>query len=360
MLQQRIGRVYRYGQTKPVVVYNLKVETESDAYADYNVYRKLEKKLGDVVDALAQATGEREDLLEDVLGQAAEHGLSLEKLHQIAVEQGEKKVEETINEKAKHLEEIMNNSEMTGMFKGLSRFNLDDYNKVQSRVTSDHLEFFVKQYCANARLGYRDEGGRRFSFTPSEKLAELAEARQRRDPYAVAEKVSTEKVGNATVDKEVAQNGARLLRFGDPVFEAMVEHVQYRDFSAVASLDVPAQHLGWPAKAEGTWLLFELQVERTEGKPRPVLRREIASFIVPVGGNVAEPKPDLVEHVVDTVKGPSPVDVAKARRAFEIGRQAAEDRLVKLKDEVCAQYPGDPAIAPMPVSELALAWVRAV
>jgi len=35
-------------------------------------------------------------------------------------------------------------------------------------------------------------------------------------------------------------------------------------------------------------------------------------------------------------------------------------RLVTLKDEVRAQYPGDQAIAPAPVSEFALAWVRAV
>ena len=160
VLQQRIGRVYRYGQTKPVVVYNLKVETDSDAYADNKVYEYLEKKLGDVADALAKAQGEgMEDLLGDVLGQAAEHGLSLEALHQKAIEKGQSKVEETINEKAKDLEEIMRNPEMTGMFKGLSRFNLEDYKKVQSRVTSDHLEFFVKQYCENARLGYRDEGG---------------------------------------------------------------------------------------------------------------------------------------------------------------------------------------------------------
>src|SRR5205807_681389 len=34
VLQQRIGRVYRYGQTKPVIVYNLRVETDNDAYAD--------------------------------------------------------------------------------------------------------------------------------------------------------------------------------------------------------------------------------------------------------------------------------------------------------------------------------------
>jgi hypothetical protein len=31
-----------------------------------------------------------------------------------------------------------------------------------------------------------------------------------------------------------------------------------------------------------------------------------------------------------------------------------------LKDEVRTEYPGDEAIAPAPVSELALAWVRAV
>ncbi len=363
VLQQRIGRVYRYGQTKPVIVYNLKVVTDSDAYADNKVYEYLEKKLGDVVDALAQAAGGEgtEDLLDDVLGQAAEHGLSLEQLHQLAIEQGEKRVEETIDEKAKHLEEIMKNPEMIGMFNGLARFNLDDYKKVQSRVTSDHLEFFVKQYCANARLGYRDEGGKRFSFKPSQKLADLAAERQKRDPYAVAGSVSTEKVGNATVDKEVAQQGARLLRFGDPVFEAMVQHVQYRDFSAVASLDVPAKHLGWERpRQEGTWLLFELQVARTEGTRSLVLRRELASFVVPVGGDVAEWKPELVEHVTEATQGPPRVDVAEARRAFEIGRQAANARLVALKDEVRAEYPGDEAIAPVPVSELALAWVRAV
>jgi hypothetical protein len=249
---------------------------------------------------------------------------------------------------------------MIGMFRGLPRFNLDDYSKVQSRVTSVHLAYFVKQYCENAELGYRDEEGKRFSFTPSQKLAELAAERQKRDPYAVAGRVSPEKVGNATVDKEVAQNGARLLRFGDPVFEAMVQHVQYRDFSAVASLDLPAERLGWACRGQGTWLLFELQVSRTERTRSLLLRRELASFVVPVDGDVAESKPDLVEHVIEATQGPPRVDVAAARRAFEIGRHAADARLKALTDEVRAEYPGDEAIAPVPVSELALAWVRAV
>jgi superfamily II DNA or RNA helicase len=361
VLQQRIGRVYRYGQTKPVVVVNLRVETDSDAYADNKVYDILERKLGDVVDALATATGEgREDLLDDVLGHAAEHGLSLEVLHQMAIEEGEKKVEENIDEKAKHLEVILRSDEMTGMFKGLPRFNLDDYKKVQSRVTNEHLEFFVKQYCENAQLGYCDEGGKRFSFKPSQKLAELAGEQQKRDPYAVAGNISTEKVGNATVNKEVAQNEARLLRFGDPVFEAMVRHVQYRDFSAVASLDLPAKHLRWARSGQGLWLLFELQVARTEGTRSLLLGRELASFVVAVGNNVAESKPELVEYVTEATQGPPQVDVAEARRAFEVGRQAAAEQLVALKDKVQKVFPGDDAITPLPVSEFALAWVRAV
>jgi hypothetical protein len=107
-------------------------------------------------------------------------------------------------------------------------------------------------------------------------------------------------------------------------------------------------------------MLFELQIARAEGKRPLVLRRELASFVVLVGGVSAESKPELIEHVTEATQGPPKVDVAEVRRAFEIGRQAANARLVELKDEVREEYPGDKAIAPVPVSELALAWVRAV
>jgi superfamily II DNA or RNA helicase len=361
VLQQRIGRVYRYGQTKPVVVYNLRVKTDSDAYADNKVYAYLERKLNRVIEALAIATGEgREDLLDDVLGQAAQQRLSLEELHQMAIEEGAANVERTIDQRADHLEQIMKKPDMTGLFAGLARFNLDDYKKVQSRVASDHLEFFVRQYCENQQLSFRYEGKSRFSFRPSESLADLAAERQTRDPYAVAGEVSTEKVTNATVDRDVAQNGGRLLRFGDPVFEAMVQHVQYSGFSQVASLDMPAEQVGWATAEQGTWQLFELRVTRTDGARSLVLRRELASFVVPVGGDAVESRPHLVEHVTETTQGPPRLDVNEARRAFEIGRQAANQRLRALTAEVRAEYSGDATIMPTAVSEFALAWVRAV
>ena len=64
-----------------------------------------------------------------------------------------------------------------------------------------------------------------------------------------------------------------------------------------------------------------------------MLRRELASFVIPVGGDVFKSKPELVEHVIEATQGPPRVDVAEVRRSFEIGRQAANARLVALKDE---------------------------
>jgi superfamily II DNA or RNA helicase len=361
VLQQRIGRVYRYGQKKPVVVVNLKVETESDAFADARVYQYLDQKLRTIAETLAKAQGGEgaEDLLGDVLGQAAEQGLSLEELHKQAVEHGAKEAERRINEKAKHVEEILMNPEMMSIFKGLPRFNLEDYKKVEAKVTPEQLGFFVRQYCKHAGATFiqDDNDARRFSFTPTPKLVEIAEGHRKGDPYAAVERIASDKVADATVDKGVAQDGARLLRFGDPVFEAMILHVQFSDFSPVATLDLPADFLGWPERAEGTWVLCELSVSRAEGKRKNILRRELTSFVVPKGGEAAEL--EGLERVTEAIGGSAQVDVNEARRAHALGRAAGEARLVALLEEVRKEHGGDAALVPE-VVDLALAWVRAV
>lgn len=105
--------------------------------------------------------------------------------------------------------------------------------------------------------------------------------------------------------------------------------------------------------------VLQQRITRTEGVQSLILRRELASFVVPVDGDAPEQKPELIEHVAETVQGPPRVNGAEARRAFEIGRQAANDRLLALANEVRSDYPGDKAGIPA-ISEFALAWVRAV
>src|ERR1019366_8994527 len=72
VLQQRIGRVYRYGQQQPVVVFNLKVDSTSDAFADQRIYEYLERKIDEITKKLQQVQdGDPEDLRSEVLGQVA-------------------------------------------------------------------------------------------------------------------------------------------------------------------------------------------------------------------------------------------------------------------------------------------------
>ena len=92
-IQQRIGRVYRYGQPHPVVVFNLKVESTSEAFADQKVYEYLEKKIDEVTNKLRSVQGgDAEDLRGEVLGYLSGEA-SLSKVYKTAVEEGRAKAE---------------------------------------------------------------------------------------------------------------------------------------------------------------------------------------------------------------------------------------------------------------------------
>ena len=147
VLQQRIGRVYRYGQKHPVTVFNVKVETTSEAFADQRVYDYLEKKIDEVTRKLQEVQdGNPEDLRNEVLGQVAAQ-LSLDDVYKTAVEEGRVKAEKQIDAKTSQIAEIMADPKgMLGLFKGLERFDITDYEKVAARVSTAHLEFFVTQY----------------------------------------------------------------------------------------------------------------------------------------------------------------------------------------------------------------------
>ena len=97
----------------------------------------------------------------------------------------------------------------------------------------------------------------------------------------------------------------------------MIRHVQYSDFSPVATLDLPAKYLGWSKRAEGTWVLCELSVSRAEKKGKNTVRRELASFVVPAGGQATEL--NGLERVTEATGGSAPVDVKEARRAHAFG-----------------------------------------
>jgi hypothetical protein len=363
VLQQRIGRVYRYGQQHPVVVLNLKVDSTSDAFADQRVYEYLERKIDEITKKLKQVQdGDPEDLRSEVLGQVAVQ-ISLDVLYKTAVEEGRVKAEKAVDTQTSHIEQILNDpAGMLGLFRGLERFDISDYEKVAARVTAKHLEFFVRQYLGNQGCPVKVSREGLLSFSVPKKLVEVANQLAKNDPYQVHELLADATIDRATVDKEVAQRtlDCRLLRFGDVAFETMVRHVQHSGFAdGVASLELPAAALGWSMGAEGTWVLFDLRVVRQEGSAggARVLKNELASFVVPRGA-----APSTLDHVVESLHegldGPMDIDRDETRRAYDAAREAADARLAAMYQEVVAEYGTKEAILPQEIQDVALAWVR--
>ena len=362
-LQQRIGRVYRYGQDSPVVVFNLRVDSDSSAYADQRVYDYLEKKIDEITKKLHSVQdGDPEDLRGEVLGQVAAK-MSFDALYQTALEEGRAKAEREIDSKADQIGAILADPDgMLGLFKGLVRFDITDYKKVAARVTPEQLSFFVKHYLGSAGVQVKEARDGLMSFAMPKSLVDVANSLSQSDPYHVGATLKEGPVERATVDKQKAQANlnCRLLRFGDAAFEAMVRHVQHGGYAdGVASLELPADVLGWKAGTEGTWVLFDLQVIRQEGSAGGgrVLRNELAAYLVPRGGVPVE-RDEVVEGLHDGLDGPVKVDVEEARRAYESARWMAGERLARMYRAVVEEFGTDEAVMPLAVRDLGLAWVK--
>ena len=112
VLQQRIGRVYRYGQQHPVVVLNLE---KSTARATRSRTREStstsSRKIDEITKKLQQVQdGDPEDLRSEVLGQVAAQ-ISLDDLYKTAVEEGRVKAEKAIDTQTSHIEQKLRRSQ---------------------------------------------------------------------------------------------------------------------------------------------------------------------------------------------------------------------------------------------------------
>lgn len=159
-LEQRIGRIHRYGQESTAQVYNLVAADTIEG----QIYLLLEEKLNDIARALGKVDEQgqiAEDLRTQVLGQLSST-LSYDRLYQDAIS------DPTLKRTRQELEVAMTNANLARqvvfeLFQELDRFNLGDYQKFDDEGRGmQRLVNFIVRSARLAGWNFRKEGSGRW------------------------------------------------------------------------------------------------------------------------------------------------------------------------------------------------------
>jgi superfamily II DNA or RNA helicase len=224
--EQRIGRVYRYGQDKVVQIYNLRAkETIEDTVRAY-----FEQRLRVAAQALRQVTGEdAEELVASLNGQL-ETEIEPDAIYKRALVEGtlNKQTKEEIQDAVKRAQaayEIATQS----LFRDVSSYSFDKYEKeLASPISLEDLEDFTLKYLARERRQAQRKDGFLEFLTPES-------LRATRLP---------ERFKCVTFDRSSAIRNAQAEFFalGHPFVDAMIQQIGDHDFgghTAVRFIKVP-------------------------------------------------------------------------------------------------------------------------
>ncbi len=146
-VEQRIGRIHRYGQRDTVQVYNLVAEDT----VEERIYSLLEQKLFEIAQAIGKVnsvTGEVvEDFRSEVLGFLGASPNYQDLYRKALIDRDYQRTEREI---AQALEQARQASEaLRNLTQDLDTFNLEHYRQLQSELTLDDLRIFVEQGILN-------------------------------------------------------------------------------------------------------------------------------------------------------------------------------------------------------------------
>ena len=220
--EQRIGRVYRYGQEKVVQIYNLRAkDTIEDTVRSY-----FEQRLRVAGEALSKVTGE--DAEELIASLNSELGAEFEpdEIYTKALVEGSlnKQTKEEIQDAVKRAQKAYEIATQS-LFRDVSSYSFDSYQKqLASPLGLKDLEEFTLKYLARERRQVQRKDGFYKFLTPGKLLEQGLDERYKM----------------VTFDRATAirNSQAQFFALGHPFVDAMLRHVGSYDFGGHTALRV--------------------------------------------------------------------------------------------------------------------------
>src|SRR5713226_4135407 len=220
--EQRVGRVYRYGQQKVVHIYNLKnKDTIEETVRSY-----FDQRLRHAAGALSKVTGEDpEELIASLNGQL-EAEINPEEIYKRALVEGtlNKQSKEEIRQAVERAQEAYQIA-TTSLFKDISSYSFDSYKRdLASPVGLGDLEEFTHKFISRERRQVQRKDGLQEFLTPEVLLSDGLAERYR----------------SATFDRAAAIRNpqAEFLAIGHPFVDAMIRHIGEYDFGGHTAIRV--------------------------------------------------------------------------------------------------------------------------
>jgi len=218
--EQRIGRVYRYGQDKVVQIYNF----YNEGTIEEKVQSYSEEKIGRVAEAISMVTKEDPEEIIAALNGQLENQFEPDKIYSRTLVEGtlnpqtQRELSEAI-ERAKKAYELAS----TSLFKNVSSYSFDEYQtKLATDLTLDDLEKLTISFLKKHHRQVQETDNRIFGFKTPDVLT----------PYRISEQFSSVTFNR----KEAIRRGdLEFFAMGHPYIDAMLEYIGSYDFGGLSA-----------------------------------------------------------------------------------------------------------------------------
>ncbi len=270
-LEQRMGRIHRYGQKRDCFVFNMLYPETCEGRVLQRLMEKLElmrQRLGDTV--------------YDVIGTLLE-GVPLEELIMRSILKGEEEPEleqvlVNIEERLENLRRTLEENALAGHYIDLSAVQKNEADSILRRLVPWDVERFT-------RLAVRPIGGKLVEDGRHPNVFRITVPREFLKQHNLRNEAFARGLRIAFERNIAKQADAEFFAPGHPLLEALIDHF-WRDEKPVRAILVDEK------MRYGTIWLYRARLQ--DGQPKPVLERLIALFHDEITGETREVDPRMV------------------------------------------------------------------